>query len=207
MECYGTAWADTLALSPPPEGLFRRALERGQTPQVRKGSREPRMEPLWSPGVATGGKGHGRSWPENGGNQAKTLASGCHQLPETFHGKQGVCRRLPPVAGGPLPAKEEVDPCWIVERDYFLAQSGHGHWSQPHPVHASRIIRGLYPVLVGRSSGLSARREPCAPCRDMRTRTARVSARGRDRSSLVDDAQYRLLSVPFILDVRAADNG
>jgi hypothetical protein len=33
----------------------------------------------------------------------------CHRLPEKFHGKQGVCRGLPPVAGGPLPAREEVD--------------------------------------------------------------------------------------------------
>ena len=39
----------------------------------------------------------------------KTVAAGCHQLPQTFHGKQGVCRGLPPVAGGPLPDKEEVD--------------------------------------------------------------------------------------------------
>src|SRR5437588_9804582 len=31
---------------------------------------------------------------------------GCDRLPETFHGKQGVCRGLPPVAGGPLPVKE-----------------------------------------------------------------------------------------------------
>jgi hypothetical protein len=40
------------------------------------------------------------------GKQAKSVATGCHPLPEKFHGKQGVCRRLPPVAGGPLPAKE-----------------------------------------------------------------------------------------------------
>jgi hypothetical protein len=41
--------------------------------------------------------------------QAKTVAVGCDRLPESFHGKQGVCRGLPPVAGGPLPAKDEVD--------------------------------------------------------------------------------------------------
>jgi hypothetical protein len=41
--------------------------------------------------------------------QAKSIASGCHQLPEKFHGKQGVCRGLPPAAGGPLPEKEGVD--------------------------------------------------------------------------------------------------
>jgi hypothetical protein len=50
---------------------------------------ERSMEPLWSPVVANGGKGDGRSWPRNARNQAKTLASGCHRLPETFHGKEG----------------------------------------------------------------------------------------------------------------------
>jgi hypothetical protein len=29
---------------------------------------------------------------------------------------------------------------------YFLVlQSGQGHWSHPHPVHASRIMERLYP--------------------------------------------------------------
>src|SRR2546428_5913954 len=46
------------------------------------------------------------------GKQAKTVAVDCHRLPERFHGKQGVCRGLPPVAGGPLPAREEVDLRW-----------------------------------------------------------------------------------------------
>jgi len=41
--------------------------------------------------------------------QAKTVAIDCHGLPFGSHGKQGVCRGLPPVAGGPLPAKEGVD--------------------------------------------------------------------------------------------------
>src|SRR5437667_5376568 len=34
------------------------------------------------------------------------VATGCLRR---FHGKQGVCRGLPPVAGGPLPAREGVD--------------------------------------------------------------------------------------------------
>ncbi len=74
--------------------------------------------------------------------KAKTVAVGCDQLPEAFHGKQGVCRGLPPVAEGPLPEKEGVElvsTCW-PER-YFLLQSGHGHWSHPQPVHALRITQ------------------------------------------------------------------
>ncbi len=40
---------------------------------------------------------------------APTVATGCHLLPFGSHGKQGVCGGLPPVAAGPLPAREEVD--------------------------------------------------------------------------------------------------
>src|SRR5712691_4209090 len=68
-----------------------------------------RMEPLWSPGVATGGnQGQlaGRCEPRK---QAKSVATGCHQLPATFHGKEHVCHRLPPVADNSLLAKEGVD--------------------------------------------------------------------------------------------------
>src|SRR6266446_6484920 len=68
------------------------------------------MEPLWSPVVATGGNRRQIEESPKPQKQAKTFATGCHRLPETFHGKQGVCRGLPPVAGGPLPAKEGVDP-------------------------------------------------------------------------------------------------
>ncbi len=67
------------------------------------------MEPLWSPVVAIGGNRWQIDRLSKPPKQAKSVATGCHQLPETFHGKQGVCRGLPPVAGGPLPVREEVD--------------------------------------------------------------------------------------------------
>src|SRR6266704_2277822 len=70
----------------------------------------PRMEPLWSRVVANGGNRRQIEEPRKPQKRAKTVATGCHPLPEKFHGKQGVCRGLPPVAGGPLPAKEGVDP-------------------------------------------------------------------------------------------------
>jgi len=38
------------------------------------------------------------------------FAVGCDRLRSALHGKQGVCRGLPSVAGGPLPAEEGVDP-------------------------------------------------------------------------------------------------
>ena len=86
------------------------------------------MEPLWSPVVATRGNQRQIDRHSKPQRQAKSVATGCHRLPETFHGKQGLCRGLPPVVGGPLPAKEEVDVLGdSLVRDYFLLQSGHGH--------------------------------------------------------------------------------
>src|SRR6266699_6486138 len=67
------------------------------------------MEPLWSPVVATSGKRWQMPGPRKPQKQAKSVAIGCRRLRSTFHGKQGVCRGLRPVAGGPLPVKEGVD--------------------------------------------------------------------------------------------------
>ena len=46
-----------------------------------------------------------------------------------------------PLRDVPLPAKEGVD-AYLARllRAYFFVQSGHGHWSQPQPVHAWRIM-------------------------------------------------------------------
>ena len=52
--------------------------------------RQRKLEPLWSPVVATGGNQwqiqHAREWPK----QAKTVALSCHQLPIAAHGKEGI---------------------------------------------------------------------------------------------------------------------
>src|SRR5438093_9150091 len=99
------------------------------------------MEPLWSPVVATGGTQWQIRSARNPPKQAESVAVGCERLPEKFHGKQGVCRGLPPVAGGPPPCegggRRLPGPSL---RAYFFVQSGHGHWSQPQPVHAWRIM-------------------------------------------------------------------
>src|SRR5438128_11629364 len=86
------------------------------------------MELLWSPVVAS----DGNQWQIDGSreprSQAKSVATTCHRLPATFHGKQGVCRGLPHVAGDPLPEKEGVEVVLgSTVRGYFLLQSGHGH--------------------------------------------------------------------------------
>ncbi len=48
------------------------------------------MEPLWSPEGATSGKQPQTLRPRKRLKQAKTVATGCHRLPETLHGKEGV---------------------------------------------------------------------------------------------------------------------
>jgi hypothetical protein len=55
---------------------------------VQAGQR--RMEPLWSPVVATGGNRSQIGHAHVPRKQAKTVAVGCDRLPEEFHGKEGV---------------------------------------------------------------------------------------------------------------------
>jgi hypothetical protein len=53
------------------------------------------MEPLWSPVVATGRNQWQMRRPRKRRKQAKTVATGCHPLPEKFHGKEGVSGSSP----------------------------------------------------------------------------------------------------------------
>jgi hypothetical protein len=50
----------------------------------------PKMEPLWSRGVANGGKASALRRPRKRLQQAKTFATGCHRLRPGQHGKEGV---------------------------------------------------------------------------------------------------------------------
>ena len=61
-----------------------------------------RMEPLWTPVVATGGKPWQITWPPKWRNQAKTVAVSCDQLPRAAHGKEGVIGHWtePPMCSG-----------------------------------------------------------------------------------------------------------
>src|SRR5438309_7431514 len=54
----------------------------------------PRMEPLWSPVVANGGNRGQIEESRKPQKQAKTVATGCHPLPEKFHGKEERCAPL-----------------------------------------------------------------------------------------------------------------
>jgi hypothetical protein len=51
---------------------------------------QQRMEPLWSPVVATSGNPSQIAQARKPRDQAKTVAVDCDRLPETFHGKEGV---------------------------------------------------------------------------------------------------------------------
>ena len=48
------------------------------------------MEPLWSPVVATGGNHAQIDAMRKRQKPAKSVAVGCDQLPEEFHGKEGI---------------------------------------------------------------------------------------------------------------------
>jgi hypothetical protein len=48
------------------------------------------MEPFWSRAVATGGKRWRMERLSKWLRQAETVDMGCDQLPESFHGKEGV---------------------------------------------------------------------------------------------------------------------
>src|SRR5205807_1096790 len=63
-----------------------------QTSSKAEGSTpaEPPMEPLWSPVVAIGGNHRQNAQGRKPQKQAKSVATGCHRLPATFHGKEGV---------------------------------------------------------------------------------------------------------------------
>jgi hypothetical protein len=53
------------------------------------------MEPLWSPAVATSGNQSQIRRPQEPQKHARTVAVGCHRLPEKFHGKEGVSGSSP----------------------------------------------------------------------------------------------------------------
>jgi hypothetical protein len=59
------------------------------------------MDPLWSPVVANGGNQRQIHAIPNRKNKPNRCTR-CHRLRRAVHGKQGVCRGLPPVAEGPL---------------------------------------------------------------------------------------------------------
>jgi hypothetical protein len=68
------------------------------------------MERLWSLAVATGGNPWQMEAAENGSHKRKFVAVGCVQLPESFHGKEGVDRsRRASVAVDPFTTADGVN--------------------------------------------------------------------------------------------------
>ena len=106
---------------------------------------------------------------------SQTIAVRCDQLPASIDGKEGVSGSSPEEG---LPAKEGVDLILLWPGYLLLLQSGQGHWSQPQPVHALRII---------------ARRYSWAPAEvRLRQFPKRGSARcGRARTAQFPDADVR----------------
>jgi hypothetical protein len=96
-----------------------------------------------SQSVATGCKCEGA---ENGADNRKPLpwvATGCRRDSMVSRASAVGCHPLREVPSlrrrGSMSVRD-------LRRDYFLLQSGQGHWSQPQPVHASRITRRILSV-------------------------------------------------------------
>jgi hypothetical protein len=163
------------------------------------------MEPLWSPVVATGGNQRQIDLAPNPRRQAKTVAVGCHRLPETFHGKQGVCRRLPPVAGVPLPEREEVDVDSRRAAISCLCSPGRGIGRIHTPCMPLGSLERLYPP-SGKRSRIAVWQEAL---RDGAVaRFGRSGRRGRSCSRRPDSTRSRLRSQRFELPLsRTAARG
>ena len=72
------------------------------------------MEPLWSPVVATGGNRSQIRSTRKPQKQAKSVATGCHRLPEKFHGKKGVDGSSP--SESPAKARKTTRRVWLPKR-------------------------------------------------------------------------------------------
>src|SRR5436309_9924026 len=66
------------------------AYETGPVAPGSHGYRQRTMEPLWSPAGAISGNRWQVGRPRKRRKQAKSVATGCHRLRATFHGKEGV---------------------------------------------------------------------------------------------------------------------
>src|SRR3954451_19894511 len=80
------------------ERLLSASTSQGLPRHSRSRVRQQRMEPLWSPVVATGGNRSQIALAPNPQDQAKTVAAGCDRLPIGAHGKGGG-RRFESVRG------------------------------------------------------------------------------------------------------------
>jgi hypothetical protein len=77
------------------------------------------MEPLWSPVVATGGNQPQIDETRKPRKRAKSVATGCHRLLETFHGKEGVSGSSP----------EEGFAKYLQKQTLFLSDSAARFWA------------------------------------------------------------------------------
>src|SRR6266511_5467553 len=102
------------------------------------------MEPLWSPVVATGGNWSQIALPPKPQKQAKTVAVGCDWLPREVMVSRASAVGCHPLREVPSLRRRGSTSTALEDAYLLLLQSGHGHWSQPQPVHASRIMQRLY---------------------------------------------------------------
>jgi hypothetical protein len=106
----------------------------------RSQHRQLNVEPLWSPAVATRGNRWQTARPLKRPRQAKTVAVGCDQLPESFHGKEGVDGSSPSEGLHKAPANRRF--CVVCGKN---ARTQNGHISGTHDALSllvDRLING-----------------------------------------------------------------
>src|SRR5207244_3687674 len=102
------------------------------------------------------------------------------------------CGRSPPCEGGGRPT------CWSAAAYLWLLQSGHGHWSQPQPVHAFRITPRFY--FLAAAAARQPRRSTASPAHRA---AMNMTARGD-----VERAIARLAAIkPRILGLNNCERG
>src|SRR5439155_4793511 len=123
----------------------RAALVRGPSPRVGTADVILKRVLKSSTPVALG-EGLGRSGLDYRHPGAAVRAAPLDREPDGTGGARArtvmvsVCCGLPPVAGVPSLRRRGRRLPGSSLRAYFFVQSGHGHWSQPQPVHAWRIM-------------------------------------------------------------------
>jgi hypothetical protein len=109
-----------------PLGTQSRSEQWGERRFYFVAKRDNWMELLWSPAVATGRNRWQMERRRRRLRQAKTVAMGCDQLPESFHGKEGVDGSSPsegfakaldtaPFLCSPLPNEAASRPFWKAD--------------------------------------------------------------------------------------------
>ena len=125
--------------------------------------------------VAIGGKSASRGNRKNKANPLPPAATGCLRRSMVSRASAVGCHPLREV---PSLRRSGSTSCCFGEGYLLLLQSGHGHWSQPQPVHALLIMDRFYSATDLPAGVRVAKCEPLARGRRLAEFAAAVAAPG-----------------------------